>query len=135
METWRAKAKDCFPELEDIVNEAWSPMSLWIELDMCLCDAYDVDPPNDDLIRRIYGFADWCFKQPHTESADTDLSTAVSVCLIEHIPLDQRVAGDLHRWFSLEDVQGFEPLFRYHISDVEYTKFRSEFIQKKNTTK
>jgi hypothetical protein len=108
-------------------------MALWIELNMALSDAYDLDQPNDNLIRRIYAFAEWCFNQPRTEGAATDLSTAVAVCFVEHIPLDQRVAADLHRWFSVEDIKGFESLLRYHQTKEEYDKFLSDFIQKKTS--
>ena len=131
MEEWRAKAAECFPEFREIVDEARDPICLWIDLFMCLCNAYDLTPPNDDMIRRIYDFADWCFRQPETDSVETDLSSAVVVSLIESIPLDQRVAADLHRWFSIEDIKGFESLLRYHQIKEEYDKFLLDFIRKK----
>ena len=129
---WLSKALDMFPELEEKFEYAdISPMSFWIELHMALQDAYEQHPSNDDLISKIYDYAAWCFDQPQTNSAETDLSTAVACCLIEHLPLDRAIAEDLYRWMSAESFDGFENVFRYHLSDEQYIAFRNNFMRKK----
>ncbi|HZS27172.1 MAG TPA: hypothetical protein VFB76_08065 [Candidatus Angelobacter sp.] len=129
---WLSKALDMFPELEDKFEYAHiSPMSFWIELHLALLHAYEQQPSNDDLIGRIYDYAAWCFDQPQTNSAETDLSTAVACCLIEHLPLDRAVAEDLHRWMSAESFDGFESVFRYHLSEEQYITFRNDFMRRK----
>src|SRR5215475_9585738 len=91
---WLSKAVDMFPELEEDFEQAnVHPMSFWIELHVALVLAYERNPINEDLIGRIYDYAAWCFEQPETDSAETDLGTAVAVCLIEHLPLDKAVAA------------------------------------------
>lgn len=97
-------------------------------------EAYSSHPIKEDLIARIYDYAAWCFEKPQSDSAETDLSTAVAVCLIEHLPEDQAVAADMYRWMSVESFDGFENLFRYHLDTEDaYRKFRDEFIEKKKS--
>jgi hypothetical protein len=134
LENWLSKAVDTFPELADQFERAdLHPMSFWIELRLALDKAYQCNPINEDLIGRIYGYASWCFDQPETDSAETDLGTAVVVCLIEHLPETQAVAADLYRWMSTETFEGFESVFRYHFSEEQYLTFRDDFMRKKRT--
>jgi hypothetical protein len=49
----------------------------------------------------------------------------------ESLPLDHAVSEDLYRWLSMETFEGCENLFRYHLSDEEYRKFRYDFVRKK----
>ena len=93
MEDWLSKAEELFPELrgEDYKDhDIDTPMSMWIELSWMLMRAYEEEPVNDDLIGRIYDYAAWCFRQPQTEQAETDLSSAAAVGLIEDIPLQKK---------------------------------------------
>ncbi len=132
MADWLSKALDMFPELSNDFELAdISPMGFWIELRLALEEAYSHPPINENLIGRIYDYASWCLAQPETDSAETDLGTAVAVCLIEHLPQTAAVADDLHRWMSLESFYGFESVFRYHLSDQEYRAFREDFLRKK----
>jgi hypothetical protein len=129
MEDWQSKALNLFPDVDAAIDRG--PMGLWVDLHLALIAAYDESPVNDDLIGRIYDFAAWCLKQPETGDAETDLSSAAAVGLIEDIPLERRVSEDLYRWLSVETFEGFENLFRYHLSDEEYRRFHDEFIRKK----
>ena len=135
MEDWQTKALELFPDRRELVEEQPNPMSLWIELTIALEHVYEENPLSDDRIGKFYDYAAWCFKQPRTESAATDLSTAVAVCFIEHIPLHHRISDDMYRWISAESFEGFENLFRYHLSDEEFKKFSAEFRAKKKDFK
>jgi len=133
---WLAKALECFPELLDgtFQNRYYDhPGDLWIDLRSLLWMAYENQANSDDLIGRIYDYATWCFEQPQTKDVETDLSSATAVGLIEDIPLNPRVSGDLHRWMSVESFEGFKSLFRYHLSDEAYCTFHDEFMRKKKT--
>ena len=131
---WLSKALEMFPELSGVFEHAdISPMSFWIDIRFALEDAYSSQPINEDLIERIYDYASWCFDQPGTNSAETDLGTAVVVCLIEHLPGNRAVADDLYRWMSVETFDGFESAFRYLHSDEQYVAFRNNFMRKKRT--
>ncbi len=52
VETWRAKAVEMLPEMEEDTNPSDNPMALWIEIEMAFDHAYE-EPLNEDLIRRI----------------------------------------------------------------------------------
>jgi hypothetical protein len=106
-------------------------MGLWIELYHVLLTAYDQQPIDEERIGKVYEYASWCFEQPDTGNVATDLSSAVAVSFIEDIPLNQRISDDLHRWVSAESFDGFENLFRYHLSNEEYQKFAADFHRKK----
>jgi hypothetical protein len=69
--------------------------------------------------------------QPQTGDAETDLSNATAVGLLENLPVDQQVFDDLHRWLSVETFEGCKALFLYHLSEKEYNKLHSDFIRKK----
>lgn len=128
MENWQAKAIQLLPEFRDLIEQKPSPVSLWIELFFRLQEAYD--EINDERIGRIYDYAAWCLKQPNTGNAETDVSSAAAVGLVETIPLDQRISDDLYRWMSAETFNGCESLFRYHLSDTEFQKFTDDFHRK-----
>ena len=137
MEQWLAKARAIFPELSELIDANQSglldpsPLGLWNDLFLELEKAYDTQPPNDDLIARIYDYAAWCFRQGETRDINFDLSSATAVGLIENIPLNKRVSDDLFRWMSQETFDGCKMLFRYHLSDQEYENFSCEFLRKK----
>jgi hypothetical protein len=131
VENWQATALELFPNLRELIEKQSTPMGLWIELTIALGDIYEEQPPNDEQIAKFYDYAAWCFKQPWTESAATDLSTAVAVCFVEHIPIHPGISHDVFRWMSAESFDGFENLFRYHLSDEEFKKFSAEFHDKK----
>jgi hypothetical protein len=131
VEDWQAKALEYFPELEYEINRnQGGATGLWGDSTMLSRVPIGNIRP-EGLIRRIYDYAAWCFQQPTTGNAETDLSSATAVGLIESPPLDQQVSEDLYRWLSVETFDGCESLFRHHLSGKEYENFRSEFIRKK----
>jgi|SRR5271154_529445 len=134
MENWQAKAREYFPEFQtEIDGNSLGPSGVWIDLYTALTGAYETHPVNDNLIERIFDYAAWCFEQPETNDIDSDLSSAVAVALIENIPLSRSVSDDLHRWMAVETFEGFENLFRYHLTGDQFAKFRSDFLEKKKT--
>jgi hypothetical protein len=132
MENWQSKAVKSFPELESqITRNQGGLLGLWPDLYAALTAAYRETPINENLIRRIYEYAGWCFRQPEGEGPEGDLSNATAVGLIESLPLDQRVSDDLHRWMSVETFEGCEKLFRYHLTEDEFGKWHAAFVGKK----
>jgi hypothetical protein len=132
MEDWRAKALERFPELQGEINRNQNgPLGLWDALYNTLATAYEHKPVNDDLVGRVYDYAGWCFQQSDTGNIETDLSNATAIGLIESLPLNHAVAQDLHRWLSIETFEGYERLFRHHLSEEEYRDFHADFLAKK----
>jgi hypothetical protein len=100
LEDCLSKALDMFPELaEDFERSDVNPGGFWIELDTALHFAYEDEPSKDDLIGRIYDYAAWCFAQPQSGDAETDLASATVVGCIENIPLHPKVSP---RFVSLD---------------------------------
>jgi hypothetical protein len=132
MENWRAKALQEFPELQEMIEEKSGIIALWIELYNLLEAAYEEQPFNDELIGKVYDYGAWCINQPQDPDAGIeDPSSAAAVGLIEDIPLNKHISEDLYRWLSVEAFEGFENLFRSHLSDEEYCKFSDEFRRKR----
>ena len=82
MSRWRGKALEMLPELKTEIQTAETPYLLWFELLAALKDAYVV-PRNESLMRQIYLYADWCWRQPAQK--DIDLSNCVAVSFYEHL--------------------------------------------------
>lgn len=102
MEDWLDKAWRMFSEFASefetmLEMSDLSPSGIWIVLSPALTIAYDEEPINEDLIRRIYEYAAWCLGQPQTDSSETDVSSAAAVGLIEDIPLCSKAKNDLYR--------------------------------------
>jgi hypothetical protein len=131
LEDWRAKALQYFPDLQEMIQNQTTPMGLWIDLSFVLEATYEEQPINEERIRSVYDYAAWCFAQPQTKDVETDLSSAAAVCFVENIPLNHFTSEDLHRWMSVESFEGFENLFRYHLSAAEFQKFSDDFRRKR----
>ncbi len=120
MESWRVKAIEMLPELEEDTNPSDDPMGLWIEIAMEFDDAYK-EPRNEDLTQRIYAYADWClqYAERSPKAADDPL-TCVAVCFYEHIPTREASRLDMPRWFTRDDIVGMKETFSYHLNPDEY---------------
>ena len=124
---WRSQALETLPELSEEIKAADNPMYLWIEICLRFQRAYEA-PQNDDLIRRIYGFAGWCLQQSRDSRAEYDLFTCVIVGFYEDIPAIKAARADMPRWFSLEKVQQNEKVFSYHLTEGEYKELLTLYV-------
>ena len=127
---WHFQAQEMLPELTDKIAGADCAMGLWVEIHFAFDTAYN-EPRNDDLIRRIYGFANWCMKQPRSNNAQDDLFTCVIVCFYEDIPTNKAARTDMTRWFTLQDVRQNKEVFSYHLSAAEYEDLLALFTSAK----
>ncbi|HET9283895.1 MAG TPA: hypothetical protein VFR24_18250 [Candidatus Angelobacter sp.] len=105
-----------FPELIDRFDFVDTPYSLWFELREAFEEAYKL-PRNEDLISRIYTYADWCCSQPEGATAEDDLGTCVCVCFYEHIPQIPEALADMPHWFSREEVSLMKETFSYMVGE------------------
>jgi hypothetical protein len=103
---WRREAIAAFPELRTQLNrvqEIGSPYDLWFELLPLVVEAHR--DGNDDLLRRIYGYAQWSRRQTW------DLENAVAVAFYEHL-FDQRWMRPLvPSWLSRDIIEDIRPLW------------------------
>jgi hypothetical protein len=119
MPRWRFEAIERLPELRETIAKAESVMSLWIELYIAFEDAYR-DPKNEDLIARLYAYADWCLAAPRNADASRDPLTAVVVAFYEHIPQSKAAREDMPRWFRYDEVARSRPVFASHIGEETF---------------
>ncbi len=61
MQDWKRKALDLLPEIEAEILESNNPMQLWIEIVFAFDGAYE-EPRNENFIKRVYDYEEWCFK-------------------------------------------------------------------------
>lgn len=117
---WREEAARLLPELSEELSESDRPMRFWIEVNLSFERAYE-NPKNEDLIRRIYQYADWCL-QHHEDNVDAaeHLPTCVCVAFYEHIPRCPQARADMPRWFSRDDIVLMKQTFSYLTSEKEY---------------
>ena len=116
MSAWRREALSNVPELQKIIEAADTPMSMWIELQICFDNAVRDD--DSDLIRRILRFADWC-TSPASGELPNDTSTAASVAFYEHLPVDRAYWKHFRSWISKEKFGQLLPVFSYHLNEEE----------------
>jgi hypothetical protein len=113
---WGREAFKKFPELIDRFDFVQSPHELWFELRDAFEEAYR-EPRNEDLISRIYSYANWCCAQPEGKTAEDDLGTCVCACFFEHIPELPAALEDMPRWFSRSDVLLMKEIFSYMVGE------------------
>lgn len=123
---WRIEAVRAFPEIaekeaEDGLGDWDNPYDCWISLLMNFEEAYN-SPRNEDLIRRIYEYSEWCLEQPRGETAEDDLFTVVVVCFYEHIPTIPEAVEDMPRWIPYETVKGSEEALSYLAGKEGYNR-------------
>ena len=120
-EEWRIEALRRFPTLAERLQDAETPYLLWFELRDAFECAYRT-PRNEDMIKNIYGYSEWCFSQPAGKTADDDLATCVSVCFIEHIPEIPAAVEDMPRWFTRANILEMKEILSYHAGADGYKK-------------
>jgi hypothetical protein len=128
MEEWREVAINMLPELQSEAGEAESPMSLWLEIVYKFDDAYE-SPRNEEFIKRVYAYADWCLEQKGGETASEHLPTCVVTCFWEHIPTCKSAREDMPRWFSFDEVMANEHFFKYLITEEEFEELKGLYVK------
>ena len=128
MVDWRQVAQRIFPELQPEVEAAESPMSLWLEIVYKFDTAYET-PIDEDFIRRVYEYADWCLQQEGGEDAREHLPTCVVTCFWEHIPTVKAAREDMPRWFTLEEVIANQHFFKYLLTDDEFEEVKNLYAR------
>ena len=116
MSAWRRKALDTFPERRHLVVSATSSYILMLDLAQELREAYRVDPPDSDLITRVYTFVEWCF----APTQNPDLRNAAAVSFYETLPDFEPARRDLARRFTPTMWRELQPLFCQVLSASGY---------------
>jgi hypothetical protein len=110
MATWRRKVIELFPDLRREFEEPDCTIyTVFFELLPRVRTAHE----NGDIetLRRIYGFAEWCFQQKAK-----DLWNAAGVAFYEHLfDSGQPLWGEIVRWLSPNVIEGVWGLWEFRL--------------------
>ncbi|MCM2273680.1 MAG: hypothetical protein NDI75_02615 [Candidatus Didemnitutus sp.] len=118
MSRWRKEAFDRLPECRKQLQQEKSPNLFFHELGEVLYQAHLQQ--DEDLIRRIYQYAQWCLEAPRGKDASDDLLTMVTVSFFEHLPTHREVRKEIGRFLPKSVIEGMREVFLYHGTEEKY---------------
>jgi hypothetical protein len=114
----------CCRKFAGLIEKFDSPYMLWIELGHEFKRAYAA-PVNEDLIRRFYMYADWCWRQ--RSHKELDLNNCVAVCFYEHLADHRAVRDDMPRWLSPDKFRDIAGLFEWRLGQDEFIALKRHY--------
>jgi hypothetical protein len=118
MSRWRKEAFDRLPECRKELQAEKDPYGFFGALGDVLWRAHIAK--DEDLIGRIYGFAQWCLDAPRGKDAADDLLSIVTVAFFEGVPKHKEVRQEIGRWFPRDFIKGMHEVFCYIESEEKY---------------
>ena len=126
MSLWRREAIERFPEMRREIAKCPNTTELWFELWYDLFKpAYEKEPPDEEMIRRVYDYAYWSLKHRSSEVA-----TSAIVSFFEHLPDEVQMRREMPRWISQEDFDMLWFAWEY-TTKQKFADFRKEFVENK----
>jgi hypothetical protein len=132
MNEWQSVAMEMRPEMQSEIMHAETPMALWTEIVFAFDEAY-VQPKNDDFIKPVYDYADWCLNRDVGKTAEEHLPTCVTICFWEHIPTNEAARKDMPRWFSWEHIMANDHFFKNRLTDKELADLKRVYAGAKDS--
>jgi hypothetical protein len=119
MAAWRRKAVEQFPTLRrELNNPSYSIYALFFDLLPMVREAHQA--ANEEVLRRIYGFAAWSLDQRAKE-----LWNAAGTAFYEHV-FDRRSDWtNVIPWLSEKIIANCWELWAARLSDVEISELRA----------
>jgi hypothetical protein len=119
MAVWRRRALEHFPELRrELTGRDYSVYLLFFDLKPMLRAAFDAG--DDGLLRRIFGFAEWCSRQTAKE-----LWNAAGVAFYEHLFDYPQYSERVIPWLSPRIVFTHWQLWEAMVDPAEWSRLRS----------
>jgi hypothetical protein len=113
---WRRRALELFPQLRrELTGRGYSPYSLFADLRPLLLAAHDGG--DNELLRRIYGFAEWCARQTAKE-----LWNPAGVSFYEHLFDYPAYSERVIPWLSLFVVHAHWALWEAMVAPSEWAR-------------
>jgi len=85
------------------------------------------EPVNEDLIRRCYDYAWWCFNRSH----DNDLTDTVGMGFYEDLPTDPLVRERMAEHLTREQFGRAEGYLAYFLGPEKFNQFSEEFRERR----
>jgi hypothetical protein len=118
MAAWRRRALELFPQLRRELNDSeYTIYLLFFDLKPMLRDAHDAG--DTELLRHIYGFAEWC--SHHSAKA---LWNAAGVAFYEHLFDYPEYSDRVIPWLSASVVYTHWHLWEAMVSSDEWARVR-----------
>lgn len=119
MASWRRKVLTFFPDLRrDVQRPDFSIYMVFFDLLPRVREAHQ--DGDTETLRRIYGFAEWCFEQKAK-----DIWNAAGVAFYEHLFDSHRsLWPEIVRWLSPRVVEGCMGLWEWRLSEEELAEVR-----------
>lgn len=120
MATWRRKVLALFPDLRlDVQRPDFSIYMVFFDLLPRVREAHQ--DGDIETLRRVYGFAEWCFEQKKAK----DLWNAAGVAFYEHLFDSHRsLWPEFVRWLSPRVIEGCWGLWEWRLSEKELAEVR-----------
>lgn len=116
MSTWRQKAIDCAPELKkEFEHPDLNLYAVFMELLPIVRQAHKEN--NHDRLKKIYDFAEWCFKQK-----DENLWNPVGVSFYEHLGDTQETFSAFTNWIKKDIYLDIRELLYQRLEDEKMKK-------------
>ena len=123
MSTWKREALERLPECSDILTRyGLKATEVLVELRL-VCEAAH-KRGGDDLLRRIYGYARWCWQSPAPH-----LRRAVEFAFYQHVPVISAMRRDIHRRFTQSEFDQLREPFSWQLSAEEMAQLEREFSE------
>jgi hypothetical protein len=119
-EDWRARALASFPGLRDDLEDEDRIFSIYIllgDLLHLLNGAHREG--DDDMLRRIYGYAAWSREQP-----DDDIQNAAGVSFYEHLFDERWMRPLVTPWITSRVVRDYMGLWEFRLSPADFDEVR-----------
>jgi hypothetical protein len=124
MSTWRRKALEILPAKRELIEEAESPMALWIDLWLEFETAAEQN--EEATVRCILEYALWCIS-PAAGKLPSDASTAAVCAFFEHLPTDEALWPRLPQWLSPSQFESVKRFFHYFLSEADVARLAVVF--------
>lgn len=111
MSKWRREASERLPELQGIIASKLvdNPMMLWIELNLEFEKLCEIEPPQVELLKRIWTYCQWCL-----EHGSDDVRTAAALGFCEHLIDTPKKIQILSKIMGRSDFLDLRSLLEYH---------------------
>src|SRR5215217_5955871 len=103
MTRWRKEAFDRLPELRRKLQEEKSAYGFFHEVVNALESAHL--RREDDMIRRIYAYANWCLQAPRGKDSSDDMLTIMAVSFFESLPLHPVIRKNIGHWLPKATIE------------------------------
>ncbi|BCM89889.1 hypothetical protein IAD21_01739 [Abditibacteriota bacterium] len=121
MSTWRRKALELFPDLRPEIQRGGTTIyTVFFDL-LSRCQQAHREN-NEEELRKIYGYAQWCFEQKAK-----DLWNAAGVAFYEHLVDQSETRDAMKKWITPQIFEDIAVLLEFRIGSEEFAKLKKQF--------